>query len=158
MPDVAELYRAHRGELVGLAVSYVHDRSTAEDVVHEVFASFLTVELRNPDAAVGYLVVSTKNRALDVLRRRPPIVDGEPFESGCEPSAEDLALQRFERTDVREALRSLSRQQRAVLVLRFYGGLIVPEIAEALQVSQGTVKSHAARGKAALATVLTPTA
>lgn len=154
MPDIAELYRAHRSDLVGLANSYVRDRSTAEDVVHEVFVRFLAVKLRDPDAALGYLRTSTANRARDFLRRETRFADVEIPEPG-EPSAEHVVFERIERTAVhntlRDALRELSPRQRAVLVLRFYEDMAESQIAETLHIARGSVKSHAAHGKAALA-------
>lgn len=150
--DFAELYQKHRGDLVRLAASYLRDTAAAEDVVHEVFTGFLAAELRNPDAAIGYLTVSTKNRARDALRRRAAIADGEiPEPTHAGPSAEQVALERAERTAVIDALRTLPRQQRTALVLRYYGGLVEPEIAESMHISRGAVKSHVSRGKRRLA-------
>lgn len=57
-----------------------------------------------------------------------------------------------ERHDVLTALASLSRSQRAVLVLRFCEDLSVNETAELLGVTTGTVKSHTSRALAALRT------
>jgi RNA polymerase sigma-70 factor (sigma-E family) len=55
---------------------------------------------------------------------------------------------------LRAALATLPLKQRAVLVLRFYEGLSVEETAEALGYPTGTVKSHTARGLAALRNAL----
>jgi RNA polymerase sigma factor (sigma-70 family) len=49
------------------------------------------------------------------------------------------------------ALRSLPTRQREVLALRFYLDLSEAEIAAALGISPGSVKTHAHRGLAALA-------
>lgn len=55
-----------------------------------------------------------------------------------------------ERMAVLDALRALPKRQRAVVVLRFWDDLSVHETAAVLDISEGTVKSHAARGLAAL--------
>ena len=52
------------------------------------------------------------------------------------------------------ALRRLPVRQREALVLRYYADLSEGEIAEAMGVSRGAVKSHTARGMAALRNVL----
>lgn len=57
---------------------------------------------------------------------------------------------------LRTALLRLSRQRRAVLVLRFWADLSVEQVAEVLQCPTGTVKSQTARGLAELRTILGP--
>ena len=52
------------------------------------------------------------------------------------------------------ALRGLPTRQREALVLRYYGDLSEAEVAEVMGVSRGAVKSHTARGVAALREVL----
>jgi DNA-directed RNA polymerase specialized sigma24 family protein len=52
---------------------------------------------------------------------------------------------------VQAALKSLSAQQRAVLVLVYEHGLVLREVSEILEIPLGTVASHLARGKAAVA-------
>jgi RNA polymerase sigma factor (sigma-70 family) len=55
-----------------------------------------------------------------------------------------------ERMAVLDALRALPKRQRAVMVLRFWDDLSVRDTAATLGISEGTVKSHTARGLAAL--------
>jgi RNA polymerase sigma factor (sigma-70 family) len=70
------------------------------------------------------------------------------------PSAEQGAMARIERTAVIAALRMLPPRQREVLVLRYYGDLSETQIAAAMGISAGAVKSHAARAMASLRAVL----
>ncbi|HEY1344126.1 MAG TPA: sigma-70 family RNA polymerase sigma factor, partial [Streptosporangiaceae bacterium] len=70
------------------------------------------------------------------------------------PSAEQGALTLLERTAVVSALRSLPPRQREALVLRYYGDLSEAQIASAMGISRGAVKSHTARAIASLRTVL----
>jgi RNA polymerase sigma factor (sigma-70 family) len=60
----------------------------------------------------------------------------------------------LERTALVTALRSLPPRQREALVLRYYGDLSETEIASAMGISRGAVKSHTARAIASLRTVL----
>ena len=52
---------------------------------------------------------------------------------------------------VQAALKSLTAQQRAVLVLIYEYGFVLREVAEILEIPVGTAASHLARGKAAVA-------
>lgn len=58
------------------------------------------------------------------------------------------------RVDVLGALRTLSTNQRAAIVLHYYEDLPVEEIAEILECSQNTVKSHLHRGRLSLKVLL----
>ena len=68
----------------------------------------------------------------------------------AEPVTADIAETSSEQSDLREALRGLPRQQRVVLVLRYWQDLSEAEIAELLGCRQGTVKSRASRAYAHL--------
>jgi DNA-binding CsgD family transcriptional regulator len=69
-------------------------------------------------------------------------------------SAGPGALTLLERTAVVEALRALPARQRVALVLRYYDDLSEAQIAAAMGISRGAVKSHTTRGIAALRSVL----
>ena len=58
------------------------------------------------------------------------------------------------RIDVARALADLPQRQREVTVLRYYLGLNVAEIAETLELHEGTVKTSLFRARAALAAAL----
>jgi RNA polymerase sigma factor (sigma-70 family) len=73
-------------------------------------------------------------------------------------SAEHGALEALEREEVIRALHRLPRRQREVLVLRYYVDLSEAQIAEAIGISRGAVKSHASRGMATLRLNLEQTA
>src|SRR5262249_48915845 len=66
------------------------------------------------------------------------------------PSAEHGALVQLERSAVIATLRKLPGRQREAIVLRYYADLSEAEIAAAMGISCGAVKSHTARAMAAL--------
>lgn len=148
----ADLYAGHRLDLVRLAVLLVDDRSTAEDVVHDVFAGLLTgaKRLRDPDAAVAYLRRGVVNRSRSALRRRRTARAYAPPEDPPRAGPDDLALLGEEQREVCAALQTLPARQREVLVLRYWSELTEAQIAETLGISRGTVKSTASRALAAL--------
>ncbi len=148
----ADLYAAHRLSLVRLAVLLVDDVAAAEDVVHDVFAGLLTggKQLRDPDAAVAYLRRAVVNRARSALRRRRTARAYTPPEDASRAGPDDLAVLSEEHREVCAALQTLPTRQREVLVLRYWSDLSEIQIAEALGISRGTVKSTASRALAAL--------
>jgi RNA polymerase sigma factor (sigma-70 family) len=69
-------------------------------------------------------------------------------------SAEYGAMVELERAEVMHALAALPVRQREALVLRYYADLSEAQIAEAMGISAGAVKSHAHRGLAGLRATL----
>jgi len=151
--DLHALYQAHWRYLVRLAVLLVDDTASAEDVVQDAFVALhkRAGNLRDPDAALAYLRTSVVNLARSVLRRRQV---ARKHLRAAEPEAtapaDSEVLLRDEHRAALAAVHALPRHQREVLVLRYWSGLSEREIAETLGISQGSVKSAASRGIAAL--------
>jgi len=144
---VAELYAVHRLALVRLAVLLVDDLATAEDVVQDAFAGLTARRrlLRDPDAALGYVRTAVVNRCRSALRRRRTARAFVPPRPDEPERPETIALLAEEHRAVIDALAELPPRQREVLVLRYWSGLSEAEIASALSISRGTVKSTASR-------------
>jgi RNA polymerase sigma-70 factor (sigma-E family) len=149
------LYTAHYRTLVRTAALLLRDTAAAEDVVQDAFVAMHGSwrRLREPDKALAYVRQAVVNRARSRLRhlkvadRKAPglLTDVAPL-----PSAEYGAMRALERTEVITALHRLPNRQREVLVLRYYADLSEAQIAAAMGISPGAVKSHASRGMAAL--------
>lgn len=156
---VVELYRAHYAGLVRLSAMLVGDAGTAEEVVQDAFVAMHGSwnRLRDPDKALAYLRQAVVNRSRSKLRHRAVVAKYPPSVPPDVPSAESFAVASAERAEVLAALRSLPRRQRETLVLRYYSDLSEAQIADALGISQGAVKSHAFRGLAALRNLLEKT-
>lgn len=151
---VTALYRSHALALTRLAFLILGDRHAAEDVVQDAFCGLYRAWDRLPDNCnmTGYLRVSVVNGCRSVLRRasRAP----RPLAMPPAASAEsDVLAGEQQRTTV-AALRRLPPRQREALVLRYFGDLPEQEIAQAMGVSRGTVKSTTARGLASLSRIL----
>jgi RNA polymerase sigma-70 factor (sigma-E family) len=155
---VTTLYTAHYRSLVRLSALLLGDAAVAEEVVQDAFVAMHGKwgRLREPDKAAAYLRQAVVNRSRSALRRRVVEERHAQRADAAGPSAEQSALHTLERDAVMAALRSLPQRQREVLVLRYYADLSEADIAGALSISQGAVKSHASRGIAALRNVLEP--
>jgi len=153
---MVRLYRRNFNALVRLASVVLKDTATAEEVVQDAFINMHRGwhRLRDEENALAYLRQAVVNRARSVLRHRVIVERNAPKAMPDLPSAEDGAISMFERSAVIDALRDLPGRQREALILRYYGDLSEAEIAAAMGISKGSVKSHTARGMTALRTAL----
>lgn len=149
---VEELYAAHYRWLVRLAVLLVRDVETAEEVVQDSFVAMhgRWRRLREPDKGLAYLRQTVVNRSRSVLRHRAVEARHVPSPVRDVSGADESTLASERRTQVLDALRELPERQREVIALRYYLDLSEAQIAEALGISRGAVKSHASRGAASL--------
>jgi len=149
---VTELYSLHYRALVRLAALLVRDIPTAEEVVQDAFVAMHGgwQRLRDAENALAYLRQAVVNRSRSVLRHRTVVDKNMQKAPPDMPSAEHGALAQLERSAVVDALRKLPERQREAIVLRYYADFSEAEIAAAMNISRGAVKSHTARGMAAL--------
>src|SRR5215469_3137427 len=133
---VTALYSTHYRSLVRLAALLLRDVSAAEEVVQDSFVAMHDGwrQLRDSDKALAYLRQSVVNRSRSVLRHRVVVDRNAP------KPLPDITL--LERSAVVTALRTLPPRQREALALRFYGDLSEAQIAAAMGISKGAVKSH----------------
>jgi RNA polymerase sigma-70 factor (sigma-E family) len=153
---IGDLYAAHARGLVRLAWLLLHDEQDAEEVVQDAFVALHRRwgRLDDPAAAAAYLRRSVVNGARSALRRRgvreryAAALAAERVVVALSPS--DTVVAAEQRDQLVGALTRLPQRQREVLVLRYYLDLSEAEIADALGISPGSVKTHAHRGLAAL--------
>lgn len=153
---VTAIYSMHYRSLVRLAALLLRDAATAEEVVQDSFIAMHSAwrRLRDNEKALSYLRQSVVNRSRSVLRHRVVVDRNAPKPAPDMPSAEQGALSQLERSAVVDALRTLPARQREALVLRYYGDLSEAQIAAAMGISRGAVKSHTARAIASLRAAL----
>ena len=154
--EVEHLFRSHYRDLVRLATLLLGDRSAGEEVVQDAFVKLQVGwgRVREPDKAPAWLRTAVLNGARSRLRHRQVRRRHLEAVPAAAPSAETGALAGDEHRRVMIALRALPERQREALVLKFYGNLSEAEIASAMDVSAGTVKTHVHRGLAALQSTL----
>ncbi|WP_245667376.1 RNA polymerase sigma factor [Actinomadura macra] len=150
--DLVALYEEHQTGLVRMAVLLVGDEATAEDVVQDVFLRMQdkAPKLDDESKLLAYVRAAVLNGCRMTLRRRKMVWrHTEPHEPPVW-SAESAALAGEDRREVMAALRRLPRRQREALVLRYYLDLSDAEVAEAMGIRPGTVRSTMVRALAAL--------
>jgi RNA polymerase sigma factor (sigma-70 family) len=140
-----QLFRQSYERMVRVAYLLLGSQPEAEDVVQDAFAR---IELRwsklgNPGAYLHRCVV---NRSHDVLRRRRL---EQRFRSLRRDDTTELGAD-----ELADALAMLPAKRRTAVVLKYYAGLREREIAEAMGVRPGTVKSMLHRALAELREVI----
>jgi RNA polymerase sigma-70 factor (ECF subfamily) len=134
--------------LVTLAAVLLMDVSLAEDVVHDVFISFLgsAGRFRLTGSLKGYLATCVANRARNVnkaaWRRHGVALDNVQEMASDTPAPEQAAIFGEEFGRLSEALRQLPYEQREVLLLRSHGQMRFAAIAKAQGVSINTVQGR----------------
>jgi RNA polymerase sigma-70 factor (sigma-E family) len=155
---VSMLYATHRLALVRLAVLLVDDQASAEDVVQDAFVGLHRhrSQLRDPEAAVGYLRTAVVNGARSALRRRG--TQRRFLQRRTTPEypeeADSAVLLAEEHRTVLRAVRGLPQRQQEILALRYWSNLTEAEIAQTLGISRGAVKSQASRAIDKLETIM----
>ncbi|WP_214320060.1 sigma-70 family RNA polymerase sigma factor [Nonomuraea sediminis] len=151
-PTFAALFAAQYQSLVRLAGLLGAD--DPEDIAQEAFARLTTRSLRDDGAALGYLRATVCNLTRNRLRHLRLVRLRRPDPPEHARSSEHAVLVAEEHRELLAALDRLPRRQREALVLRYWLDLSEREIAQAMGVSSGSVKTHASRGLAALGKAL----
>lgn len=150
-PAFGDYVRMRRGALFGTAMSLTgNNRADAEDLVQATLVKAYLAW----DKIAGSTTVDTYVRRIMVnthisgWRRRR--VDEYPTDELPEEAIDGRAADWELRDVVQRALDRLPRRMRAAVMLRYYDDMSEPEVARALGISVGTVKSTVARAVAKL--------
>jgi RNA polymerase sigma-70 factor (ECF subfamily) len=161
---LAALYDRHARAIYSLAIRILADAAEAEDVVQDVFTQAWRQASRY-DATrapvAGWLMIITRARALDRLRRRRSRITETEIDASVRhpgdpgPSQEALAITAEQAERLRGALGVLPDGQRTAIELAYYQGLSQSDIAERLQQPLGTIKTRIRSGLLKLREALT---
>lgn len=151
---LACLYDRYASLVYAIALRVLRETTAAEDVVNDVFLRLW----RSPESfdegrgkMASWLTVITRNRSLDVLRKRRGEAD-VPVEE-APPSAISTISPRYFAADFEKAQRimnGLPAEQRKAIELAYFDGLSQSEISDRLGEPLGTVKSRIRLGMNAL--------
>lgn len=147
-PSFEEFVSSRGSALLRSAIAIAGNREAAEDLVQEALIRALghweVVGRSDPEPYVRKILVHLvidRSRRLRSKRNQP--------ETGPQEGADPFTMA-DDRDLLLRALRELPTRQRTVLALRYWDDLTEQQIAEAMRCSVGSVKTHAARGLAAL--------
>lgn len=144
---LGRIYEKYKKDLLVLAMALLNDPSAAEDVVHDVFLSFVGAidRFRLTGSLKSYLLTCAANRARNVNKAKR-----ERNVEPCSPESVSLPVDESSRSIIcneqlqrlSEAMTQLPYEQRETIMLHFHAGMSLNKIAHALDVSVNTAKSR----------------
>ncbi|MCU4185051.1 sigma-70 family RNA polymerase sigma factor [Acidiferrimicrobium sp. IK] len=148
--DFVEYFNHMLPTAVGVARRILGDQASAEDAAAEAMArAYLRWgELRAAEFREAWVVRVTTNEALGMLRKRTR--RERILRSQVRPGAEAPADAQLRDGALADNVKALPRRQREVVALRYFAELSTDEVAAALDISPGSVKTHLHRAMAAL--------
>lgn len=161
-------YRKNIEKMIGVCYRYVLDRPTAEDLAHDAFLTAIEKadSYRSFGSFEGWLMRIAANKALLYLREqdriRPLKDDATASEAEIpddeEPSPDDMmaAIRKadFSQEEILDAIAQLPNHHRTVLNLYVFERLTHQQIADLLNISPNTSKSHLLRARKELQKIL----
>lgn len=161
VPSWESIVREHSARVYRLAYRLTGNPHEAEDLTQEVFVRvFRSLHTYTPDNFPGWLHRITTNLFLDKARRRSRLrfdaLGDDAVERlvGSAPASDRDVTDAMFDADIELALRELPEEFRAAVVLCDVEGLSYDEIAEALDIKLGTVRSRIHRGRRLLRSAL----
>ncbi len=141
------IYQKYKADLLILAMALLNDKSAAEDVLHDVFVTFVQSleKFRLTGTLKGYLLTCVANRARNTNKAKHYQSVGleavESFGSNSdEPPASIIFNEQLQQLS--SAMAQLPYDQREVILLHHQAEMTFRAIAESLGISNNTAKSR----------------
>ena len=138
------LFRQHYSEMIHLARTLLGDDGEAEDMVQEVFARLMTVDIAPAaDKTRSYLMTAVHHACMNAIRRktlRGKVKSLYPVDEGLDHQPTDIMTERFEVIQMYAA--QLEEPYRSIFHLRFDNDLTLKEIASRLGLNPNTVYKY----------------
>lgn len=144
---LARIYSRYGGLLLALALRILRERNEAEDLLHDVFLeAWRCAKDFDPErgSVRTWLAIRTRSRALD--RKKSARVSRNAGDTGLDTLSSSASQPSPDAPRVRDALATLTPEQRRVVDLAYFEGMSCSEIAAKIGVPIGTVKSRLAAG------------
>ncbi|WP_315084237.1 RNA polymerase sigma-70 factor [Bacteroides heparinolyticus] len=148
MTAFTEIYHRYHKLLYVMSYRYLMDTEMAKDAVQHVFTRFweYRTELRVGVSLKNYLVTMTRNHILNVIRNENNAVAKNYEMAQDAPEYEDILVESLEKKELMslfyKALEMLPPQKRDICLMKVQEELSNQEIADRLQLSINTIKTH----------------
>ena len=147
------IYNATSAKLFGVAVRILKRHDLAEDVMQDAYLKIWDAAHRyRPElgSPISWMVAITRNRAIDVLRKRTEVALEDEKDKGERaddaPDPFELTAQSRDLKVLLRCMEKLGAKQRQSLLMAYYYGYTHDEISQRLATPAGTVKSWIRRG------------
>jgi RNA polymerase sigma-70 factor (ECF subfamily) len=144
---LARIYEKYKTDMLVLAMALLNDKGAAEDVMHDIFLSFvMNIEKFSLTGSLkGYLLTCLANRARNMNKaKRQQGVEPEPAEPGSsvsdDPSLAIICNEQLKQLS--DAMAQLPYEQREVIMLHFQAGMTFGAIGRSFGISVNTAKSR----------------
>ena len=140
--NIDQIYTEYGGKIMGYIRARIRNTADAEDLCSEVYEKILRkADDFNPEKASlnTWIFTITRNTVIDHFRRSKPTEELDENLSDNEELDVNL-LSQESLGELAAALRSLPQQMMDIIVLRYYDGKPLTEIAELMNLSYGAVK------------------
>lgn len=141
-----ELYSRYKGGLYNYLLRLLNDRSSAEDILQEVFVAVWkgSGRFRAHSSVKTWVFRIAHNQAISWRRKQKTVIEHkeEISRAGLDADPENDLLKSWKTDQLREALSKLSPTHRAVVELSFVHDLTYNEIAQIMDCPVGTIKSR----------------
>ena len=143
-----QLYELYATDVLRVSYYYLGNREMAEDVTQDVFVRLISNHPSlEPGREKAWLLKVALNRCRDLWRSAwvKKVVLGHPgFE--CFPAPDEIGRM-ADQYSLAEAVNRLKPEFKEVVLLFYYQGFSVTEIADMLQIAEGTVSSRLSRAR-----------
>ena len=159
-PDLNEqfeqLYAQYADDVLRMAYFYLADQQKAEDVCQDVFVKLYTRgEAIAPGREKAWLLRVTVNCCRDLWRSAwlKRVVLGAPT-LDIMPAQEESIEQREEKAELMRAVQKLPAPFKETILLHYYQDMGISEIAQMLNLPEGTISSRLSRARKKLESLL----
>lgn len=141
---VKAVYEKFRGPVFAIAISILRDRGLAADATQQTFIkAWKAASTYDPDRSIKpWIYAIARRTAIDIYRKRSRVVVKDDVDTVIPPRGLETAWEVFE---VRAAVDELPDEERQVIKMSHFDGLTHQEIADAVGIPLGTVKSRSYR-------------
>ena len=150
-----EIYEKYATDVLRVSYFYLGDRQKAEDVCQDVFVRLITnAPVLQDGREKAWLLKVALNRCRDLWRGAwvKRVILGSPaFELIPAPDEIDKLA---DQQEIMGAIHQLPASFREVILLHYYQGYGITEIAEMMDLPEGTISSRLSRGRNKLESIL----